>query len=174
MKGSLTQERLKELLDYNPDTGVFTWKVNRRGHAIAGLQAGSIWWARNKYGSEPSDDHKYIMIGLDGGNYFAHRLALLYVKGYMPKEVDHQDNHGLHNWIDNLRECTKSQNRCNTGKYKNNTSGYKGVSRLGNKWRSEIVLNKKSYTKSSFETPELAHQWYCEMAHKLHGEFART
>ena len=173
MKGSLTQERLKELLDYNSDTGIFTWKESRGG-VRAGTAAGCVCWGGSKYKKKTSGNNKYLSIMLCGSSYKAHRLAFLYVKGYVPVKVDHKDNNGLHNWIDNLRECDSFQNMYNRGKQRNNTSGYKGVSKFQGKWRTAITCSGERITKVGFETPELAHQWYCEMAHKLHGEFART
>ena len=168
----ITQEQLKELLGYDPKTGIFTWKITRNGKAYAGSIAGSVWWSRKRFGKEPSDDNKYISIKVYGKIYAAHRLAFLYVHGYMPKEVDHKDNHGLHNWIDNLRECTKSQNNFNKCKLRNNTSGYKGVSESQGKWRAQIHCNREYYSKRGFDTPELAFEWYKTMAVNLHGEFA--
>jgi hypothetical protein len=155
-----------EVLDYNQETGVLRWNVNKSSTAMKGSIAGCNH--KNKNGRE------YIHIRIDGKQYLGHRIAYLYVHGYMPKEVDHKDNNGLHNWIDNLREATHAQNNWNKDKKSNNNSGYKGVSMYRRNWRAEIQVNKVRYCKKGFETPELAYQWYCEKSRELHREFSRV
>jgi hypothetical protein len=95
----LNKERLDELLDYSPDSGLFTWKVNRRGKAKSGCIAGS----KNGQG--------YILIKIDGKFYFAHRLAWLVTHGTFPiNMIDHIDGNRENNKINNLREATAEQN----------------------------------------------------------------
>jgi hypothetical protein len=72
---SLTAERLREVLDYNPETGVFTWKVRTSIRVVAGKVAGSV----GKRG--------YLIIGVGGRNYYAHRLAWLHMTGEWPIAV---------------------------------------------------------------------------------------
>ena len=173
---TITQDRLKELLDYNPSTGVFRWKENTGSRGKKGAVTGCVRWDKHSFPEEPNDCKKYMIIGVDGKTHRAHRLAFLYVHGYMPKEVDHKDNHGLHNWIDNLREATHAQNNWNKKLKINNKSRYKGVcldKRRGT-WRAEIQANKVRYSGTGFDTPELAYSWYCQKAKELHGEFARV
>jgi hypothetical protein len=132
-KRKLTQERLKELLDYNPDTGVFTRKVRQSGNAKEGAIAGS-----NTTG--------YIRIGVDGPEYAAHRLAFLWMEGYFPEnEVDHIDRNPSNNRWNNLREVSHQCNVRNVGIRKDNTSGIPGVGwdSKGACWRAYIKLSKK-------------------------------
>lgn len=92
------------------------------------------------------------------------------------EEVDHINGDGLDNRRENLRIATSSQNKANTPKYKNNTSGYKGVTfnkPLG-KWTARIQFKKVYYHLGVFDTPEEGHQAYCAAAERLHGEFANT
>jgi hypothetical protein len=96
------------------------------------------------------------------------------------KSPDHIDGNGLNNVyapckpINNLRPATKSQNSANTGKRSDNTSGKKGVSRSGLKWRAAISYLGRTIHLGYFNTPELAHEAYRQAALKYHGEFART
>ena len=129
----ITQERLKEVLDYNPDTGFFLWKV-----AVSNVPIGSV--------AGCLDDSGYIIIGVDGVLYRAHRLAILYTDGYLPENtVDHIDRVPWHNWRSNLREaCMQCQLR-NCGMLSNNSSGVKGVywnKRMG-RWAAQIKVNGK-------------------------------
>lgn len=154
----ITQERLKELLHYDPDTGVFTWRV-RRGSTSAGTFAGA--------------KAKYLNIGIDGITYTGHRLAFLYMMGYMPEVVDHRDLDKHNNaWL-NLREGTNSKNQANRNVSVRNRLGVKGVSRNGRGYYAQLSKDGKKYYSKTYHTLELAAQAYAELARKHHGEFAR-
>lgn len=118
----ITQDILKNLLNYNPSTGVFTWKTNNK--RAGGLSQEGYW-----------------KIGVLGARHFAHRLAWLYTEGYLPEnEIDHINRIRHDNRRENLREVSKSCNVRNSGIAKNNKSGVTGVSwdRRANKWRAQI------------------------------------
>ena len=157
----LTQEQLKECLNYDPDTGIFVW-LKSVGTVRVGSVAGTL--AKG-----------YIKIGLAGKLYRAHRLVFLYVTGEFPTEqVDHINCVRNDNRWGNLRQATRNQNMHNQGKQITNTSGFKGVYRIKNnkKWRAQIwYMNRQIYL-GSFTTPEAAHQAYIAAAEKLHGNFA--
>lgn len=124
----LTQARLKELLDYDPETGVFTWRHFMGGFARAGSVAGS------------TDSHGHTQIKVDGKLHLAHRLAFLYATGATPAEVDHVNRVKSDNRLANLRGVSRSENLHNTAPCKRNKSGVKGVfwiERLG-KWQAYI------------------------------------
>lgn len=147
----LTQERLKELLDYDPETGVFTWKVYRGGRIKKGENAG--WF----------NDEKYKHIKIDGKQYKAHRLAWLYVYGQLPvKDIDHINRDRADNRIRNLREVSNQQNSWNQRVGKNNTSGYTGVTwyKRINKWGAYIKVNYKRIHLGFYSTPEEANAAY--------------
>lgn len=138
----LTQKRLKEVLNYDPLTGVFTWFKNRSSRARAGGVAG--------YKS-----NGYLKIRIDSGQYYAHRLAWLYIHGYLPEnDMDHIDRIKYHNWIDNLRETSRSCNMRNTINRKDNISGVKGVSwnKETNKWRVQISVNSHNKNIGHFKS----------------------
>lgn len=159
----ITQSRLKELLSYNSDTGLFTWLVDRNSGAYAGDIAGTMM---NK---------GYIHIKIDGKLYLAHRLAWLYIHGYMPPQIDHIDGCRDNNKLANLRAATNALNVRNAAIRKDNNSGFKGVGfhEQTGKWRARIRINGVRKSLGLYHTPEEAHEAYCDAADLYHGEFAK-
>jgi hypothetical protein len=161
----LTIKRLKELLHYDPVTGVFTRLVPRPGpNGHVGAEAGC------------DNGQGYIRIYVDSVPYKARRLAWFYMTGEWVDEVDHRNTVRSDNRWGNLREATRGQNRTNCSAYKNNTSGLKGVSfyRPNGKWKAQIQASGRKTFLGYHDTPEEAHSAYIAMANKLHGEFARA
>lgn len=135
MKQKLTQERLKELLDYDPETGLFIWKVDRGNNKIKGKIAGCL-----------DKESGYWKIAIDKKNYRAHRLAFLYIEGYLPEnQVDHKDRDRANNKWDNLREASQTCNMRNQKININNKSGVTGVcwDNSRKKWRAYIEVPQK-------------------------------
>lgn len=159
---SLTYARLRELLHYDQLTGVFTWRVARKGRwgIKPGVIAGTL------------TPHGYIVICVDGINYFAHRLAWFYIhRAWPPIELDHEDTVKTHNWIKNLRPATKSQNGQNQRKPpSNNTSGYLGVvwSKQKKKWMAKIKVGGKQKHLGYARTAVAAYEKYLAGKAKLH------
>lgn len=159
-KPLITQQRLKELLSYNEETGEFCWiekpKNQYKDRDFAG-------WVRK-------DGYKSIMI--NGKSYFSHRLALLYVYGYMPvMHVDHIDGNPLNNAIANLREVGRTLNMQNQKRaQKSNILGILGVRKAPGtcKFISRIQVNKKPIFLGSFDTAEAAHEAYLNAKRNLH------
>lgn len=170
-----SQDRLKQLLCYDPETGLFTWAVDvicgrGRGHPI--VKAGDV------AGGVSSAPHtSYVFIGVDGKRFAAHRLAFIYMIGVAPDIVDHIDGNGLNNSWENLRAATKSQNAANSKTPVDNKVGVKGVMRdkHGKKWVAQIKPSgHRSTHLGTFDTIEEASAAY-ERAARMHfGEFART
>jgi hypothetical protein len=162
---TLTAERVRELLSYNPETGVFTWLVDspKGGQRRAGKAAGSV----------TGDGYHYISIRRRP--YLAHRLAWLYVHGEWPSaQIDHRDGNRTNNAIDNLREANRSQNAGNSKRRRTNTSGFKGVyfcSRTG-RYVAQITCGYRKHL-GYFDTSKDAHAAYAVAAEKHFGEFAR-
>ena len=158
-----TAERVRELLDYNPLTGVFLWRVSPSRNTPDGSVAGA-------------DCEGYRLIRVAGGRYKGHQIAWLYMTGEWPtSRIDHEDtNRGNNIWA-NLRLATNSQNKANMGKRADNKSGFKGVSwyKPTKKWVAQIGCNGKREALGYFTDPEKAHSAYCEAAKRLFGEFAR-
>lgn len=133
----ITQKRLKELVHYNPETGVFTNLITR-GRAKAGTESGSK--RRSQKGGV------YMAIGIDGGEYKSHRLAFLYMTEKMPvDQIDHINGNGLNNCWSNLREADNATNKKNIPRRKDNSSGITGVGwfKPSGKWQAIIYNNKK-------------------------------
>lgn len=155
---ALELKRLKELLNYDPDTGAFTWKVSK-GTVSAGSVAGRF------------NDEGYISIKIDSKEMKAHRLAWLYVHGNMPEDqIDHINGKRNDNRILNLRLVTYSENQQNLRAARSdNKTGYLGVSRSRNKFLARICVNKKIFHLGMFDDPASAYSAYVEAKRKLHS-----
>lgn len=169
---ALTQDTLKRLLHYEPLTGVFTWLTRADvrqswNTRYAGKEAGFDWSIGNV---------TYRSIRIFDWPFLAHRLAFLYTTGAWPKDgIDHKDLDGLNNRWANLREATKAQNSANTKAMRNNSSGFKGVSKNHNgRWRATISISGKQRRLGYFDTPEEASAAYHAAAVERSGEFARS
>jgi hypothetical protein len=161
VKLRLSAERLREVVKYAPETGLFHWRISQGG-AGAGVQAGT------------SREDGYRIIRIDGMRYFAHRLAWLYVHGEHPTaEIDHKNGNPSDNRIANLRPCSRAENARNVP-MRRNRSGFKGVFRCRGKWKAQITVNGKKLHIGVFSTPQKAAEAYDEAARLHHGEFART
>jgi hypothetical protein len=161
----LTQERLKSLLHYDPETGVFTRLVPVSPNTNAGDVAGYI------------NGKGYVNLRVDGMQYQAHRLACLYMTGTMPDlDIDHIDLVKTNNTWRNLRPATQALNNANKAIQSNNRVGYKGVSlhNGGPKYRSDVKVNGKKKYLGCFYTAEEAHAAYVKAANDMYGEYARA
>ena len=142
----MTQERLKELLDYDPEAGIFTWKRPRRGIAANSMAGGLT-------------PNGYIRIQIDRKDHLAHRLAWLYIHGVIPEaDIDHINRRKDDNRIANLRAATRSENQQNHPKRSDNTSGFPGVSwyKKVNKWGAHIKHSGRRIHIGLYETLEEA------------------
>jgi len=156
----LTQEKLKSILNFNPETGVFTWLIK----PSAKVKENDIAGYFSKKG--------YVRITINNECYPAHRLVWLYVHGYWPTNmIDHINHDKFDNRIANLREATASENGQNQIKHHSrNKHGYLGVSfcNYHKKYISQIVTNRKLKHLGLFDTPELAHSAYLKAKRDLH------
>lgn len=157
----LTAERVRELLDYDPDTGVFSWRVNR-SNVKAGAPAGN----RNK-------TIGYVQIGIDGRLHFAHRLAFLHQLGECPRFVDHINFDRTDNRWSNLRAATKTGNNVNRAPLAANTSGIQGVQfcKATRRWRAVMSVNNRPKHLGRFDTRIEAAAAYAAAMLATHGAY---
>jgi len=120
--------------------------------------------------------HGYSQIKINSVSYLSHRIIFLMFNGFLPKYVDHIDGNRANNKIENLRECTFSQNRCNTKIYKNNKSGVKGIhwDKEHSKWKARIQFENKRILVGRFSELQDAKNAIIEKRNSLHGEFANN
>jgi hypothetical protein len=155
----LTEERLRELLHYNQETGLFTWRLWRGNTALAGGIAGYV----AKGG--------YVQISVDGLDYRAHRLAWLYMTGRWPfPQCDHEDRDRSNNKWGNLREATRTENPRNQMRKR----GFKGCTwyKRNQKWAAYINIDCKRIFLGLFSLKADALICYNYHAAYLYGEFA--
>lgn len=162
----LTQDRLKQVLSYDPHTGVFTRiaKVSRK--TILGSVAGYV-----------DKSHGYVSMSVDGKEYYAHRLAWLYMTGTWPTHtVDHRDRDRANNRFSNLRAATRTQNNQNMSVHDGREmySAHKGVTwhKAGKRWMAQINANGKHHYLGLFASELDAANAYEKASVRLHGEFA--
>lgn len=140
----LTLQELKRSLDYNPETGFFSWKIPKRGLHV-GDKAGSI------------NDQGYIILTINLRRYRGHRLAWFYMTGSWPVgEIDHEDGIRSNNSWSNLRDVPRLENKRNQGRITTNTSGYNGVMwyKAGQKWHAQISISGEKIHLGYFEDIE--------------------
>lgn len=159
----MKQLYLKSILNYDEKTGVFSWKEKISKKTVIGKSAGGI------------DFSGYVVIGINGVVYYAHRLVWLYVHGYFPKQIDHKDGNRQNNSLKNLRECSSTQNIFNAKKAKNNKSGYKGVCwhKSAKCWEAYVCHDNKKKYLGLFPNPEDAAKAYLKAVKKLEPNFVR-
>ena len=168
MKTRLTHARLKELLEYDPITGGFTWRIKRQGVVSAKKSVAGCLSAHS--------GRFYSRICIDGVLYHAHRLAWFYEYGEWPGRIDHKSGDGLENALTNLRPCSQTENLANSRRRTDNSSGLKGVtkSRGCASWKAQICINKKNEYIGSYRTKQEAGRAYDIKALQYFGSFART
>lgn len=151
-----------DYFNYNPITGIITWKRKAAQRVTIGDEAG----AKLKIG--------YRHLSAQGKLYYSHRIAFLMSWGFLPKFIDHANGVKDDNRLCNLREATSTNNSHNTGVKKGNKSGYKGVylDSKKDKWRSQIRHNGKRKHLGTFRCKHEAAKSWNKAALKYHGEFA--
>jgi len=160
----LTAERLRELLDYCPETGIFTWRV-AKGACKAGAVAG--------YLNSRTEGKRWIIM-IDGHNYYAARLAFLWMRGEWPlNEAEHSDTDSTNDkWL-NLRPATHRQNMAITRMRTGSVAKGVHLRKDTGKWQARIPKGTRLHTLGSFRTVEEAAAAYDKAALERWGEFAR-
>lgn len=160
----LTADQLKEILQYDPLTGIFTWVKTCSRKIKAGQIAGT-------------EGPRGISINskLFGRPMLAHRLAWLYVFGSFPNRgmvIDHKDRNPFNNAFHNLRLCTQQENTWNQGLKSKNKTGVKGVSLLpSGRYHARIRTAEGLKLIGNFRTLTEAETAVRQAREKYHGEF---
>jgi hypothetical protein len=159
-----SQEELKQIFVYDPETGVLTWREDRGRRAKAGHVCGHV----------SSDGYRHVTLW--PRSYLAHRLIWKLVNDQEPECVDHIDLDKQNNRLSNLRAATASQNKSNGRIYRNNRSGYKGVcwEPSHRSWKAYISVHGRQIKLGRFKHIEEAHMAVTAARVRLHGEFARS
>lgn len=154
----LTQKSLQDQIHYDPLTGVFRWV--ERVHGGSRITASPVGCKTNGY----------LVIGIGGQSYRAHRLAFLYVTGQWPGPcVDHIDGDGLNNKWSNLRDATHSINLQNQRRANvRNSTGLLGVTFKKKKFNAQISVDGKTFWLGKFDTKEEAHECYVTAKRLMH------
>jgi hypothetical protein len=158
--------RLREVLAYDFESGVLTWRVALYRNLVrAGDAAGSRM-------SHPSGHPKAITVKFEGISYLAHRLAwALHVGNWPGGMLDHINGNPYDNRIVNLRPASHRLNQQNQRRAnRRNKCGYLGVSKHGPSWRYSIRSDGKDYIKSGFRSAKEAHQSYVAIKRVVHAE----
>lgn len=161
---TLTQRTLKHWLHYCPKTGVWTNKVERANGKIKVGQV--VGWVCPTTG--------YVRLNLLGRRYQAHQLAVLYMKGYLPPEVDHRNRDKADNRWRNLIIPTRSGNVHNRAKQISSKHRYKGVQRIGNRYRGRVQINGSRFYSKLFTSDREAALAYDALATQHYGKRACT
>lgn len=152
----LTQERLKTLIDYSPESGEFTWHKGLR-HRGSGKRAG----CRREEGG-------YRILSVDSRTYSEHRLAWFYVHGAWPdNDVDHINGIKSDNRIENLRQCTRAENMQNQVGNRSK-SGLTGAYECNGRFFSHIYKDGKKFYLGCFASPQEANAAYISAKAKHH------
>lgn len=158
-----TFELVRKLLNYDPETGFLTWKVDRNNGTRPGDRAGGL---HVKAG--------YRNITIMNISWREHRIIWLWMKGEWPNHLlDHIDGNRVNNRWSNLRFATPLENSRNAGLPKDNTSGYRGVVQSRGRWKAQIKFNGRSKHLGVFDTKEEAALAYETAAKDHFGEFYR-
>ena len=161
MKNHITQKELKELVNYNPETGIMTWKVNIGPNGKIDKQVGYI----NNVG--------YWFTSIKCQRYLFHRLIWIFVNGSFEYDsIDHIDHNPLNNKINNLRNVSHKQNLKNRKLSSNNTSGFHGVifNKQASNWKAVIEVNSKRINLGHFldKSDAIKARKHAERLYKFH------
>lgn len=156
----LTAERLREVLHYDPESGIVTRLSSKMGKP-----------------PKPKKKNRYVSFVVDGVTYQVHALIWLYMTGAWPVAlIDHKDMDRRNNCWNNLRLATKSQNGANASKKKSNKSGFKNVFKeaWSGRWKASLMVNRKMISLGRYDCPVAAHFAVIVGTAKYFGEFARA
>lgn len=167
----LTAERLRELVDYEPETGLFFW----RHEACGGFHGSVVMHRQGERAGTPRKTDGRTVIRIEARTYLSYRLAWLWVTGNWPLlEIDHIDGDPTNDRFVNLRDASRRVNQQNIRKRKNDKRSSELLGVFANRpsykkpWRSSISTGGKQKSLGSFDTEEEAHAAYVSAKRRLH------
>ncbi|RWO22811.1 HNH endonuclease [Mesorhizobium sp.] len=166
---TITAEYVRSRIDYDPETGILTWKARPVRNPIDKM------WNTRFAGTtiRHTQTSGYIQFKLDGKNYLGQHIAWVIAHGVWPAHlVDHENRIRDDNRLSNLRDATRSQNNSNTKPYSNNTLGFRGAWQNGKRWAVRISSQGKRIYCGTYDSKEDAARAYDVIAKQVHGEFA--
>jgi len=157
---NVTKESVSKMFEYRG--GNLYWKIDRK-KVKTGQKAG-----RQK-------SNGYCEVRFNGKLHGTHRLIFMMFHGYMPGIVDHIDGNPSNNLIENLREATHKENIRNSKIPKDNTSGFKGVTKNkgDTKWTAQCVVDGKRHYLGQYADIHDAAEVVKNFREEKHGEFCR-
>jgi hypothetical protein len=161
--------------EYNPVTGQLRWK-HRPRHHFTTTKEWKRWNARfaGTIAGSVAGNRRHWAVKLGERTYQIHRIGWKLMTGKEPPpNIDHINRDGHDNRWANLREANQTKQNWNKGLQKNNSSGYRGVSRDGGKWQATIQINRVQRHLGIFPTAREASAAYEAAARDLQGEFYR-
>lgn len=167
--------RLRELLSYDPTTGLLTWLPRKVRAGGVGCNDTAF---NNKYAGKVTNyvgNAGHIYVTVEGHTFLGHRIAwALHYGEWPPRHIDHKNRNPADNRIENLRLATGTQNSANSGMNRRNKSGVKGVfwNRFRGKWQAIVGYNGKLILVGSFDRMEDAVVARQKAANEIFGEFA--
>ena len=173
----ITQDEVKKLLDYNPETGEFRHK--KRAIEYFSTDHHMRTWNTRFAGKVTGtiSAHGYVFLSIKNKLYTGHRIAFLIMNGYLPEQVDHINGDRSDNRILNLRPANNNKNQWNTKAKKGTKIGIKGVSEARSRklegYRSRLTHNGKTYYLGVYTTPEEAGSAFNKKAEQLRSEWIR-
>lgn len=171
-----TAEQIASLIAYEPNTGILTWRYRSLASFSGNERECRRWNARHagKNAISCLSSTGHLTGTISKKHYKAHRVAWAIYYGEWPDaDIDHQNGDPADNRISNLRLASKAQNAQNKGKKSNALSSFKGVSKIGGKWKSAINSDKQRTYIGIFDDELTAAVAYDLFTPVMHGDFAR-
>lgn len=172
----ISADYARQLLDYDPESGILTWRARNPSMFITGKHSAEHqckrWNSEHAgvlAGSLKSDG--YLKIGIYGRLYSAHHIAWAHFYGVWPtKNIDHKNGNRALNSVANMREASPAENGQNRSIFGCSQSGLVGVSwfRQSGKWRARIMAEGSAIHLGLFDTKEMAFAAYLDAKAKFH------